>query len=173
MTHQITLNEYIYILLIEKNLNGFTVLNLRDEFLKITDSLDPNEARKYVYRHLLHLERNGFLLTKGQGRKRTYHHSDKFKSTEFKPKAFISKKTIENSPKNSSIYSELEKEKHKFEGELAITLEEIDECKALAERLPSHKKSFISLAEAKREISVKYLAKVNVLNQALNFLVTE
>ncbi|HAS8623081.1 TPA: phage tail tape measure protein, partial [Vibrio vulnificus] len=87
MTNKTELNEYIYTLLIEKELDGLTVPRLRDELLKITGEFkDIVEARKFLYRHLLQLEQKGLLQTKGQGRKKTYHKSELFKTTEFKSK---------------------------------------------------------------------------------------
>ncbi|MBF4312358.1 phage tail tape measure protein, partial [Vibrio anguillarum] len=39
----------------------------------------------------------------------------------------------------------------------------------LSERLPSQKSSLLKLSEETRERSVRYLAKINVLNHVLNF----
>lgn len=170
MTNKAVLNEYIYTLLIEKGLDGFTVPCLRDELLKITGEFkDVVEARKFLYRNLLQLEQKGLLQTKGQGRKKTYHKSEMFKATEFKPKKRKSQKikpVTRSSDKTLSL-DELVLERRKYEAELAIALAEIEEFKLLSERLPSQKSSLLRLSEETREKSVRYLAKINVINQAL------
>ena len=68
MTKKTSINEYIFTLFIEKGLDGLTVPALRDELLKITGEFkDITEARKFLYRQLLPLEKKGLLWTKGQG----------------------------------------------------------------------------------------------------------
>jgi hypothetical protein len=69
MTKKTSINEYIFTLFIEKGLDGLTVPALRDELLTITGEFnDITEARKFLYRQLLPLEKKGLLWTKGQGR---------------------------------------------------------------------------------------------------------
>ncbi|WPC73950.1 phage tail tape measure protein [Vibrio porteresiae] len=170
MMNKTLLNEYIYTLLIEKGLDGFTVPYLRDELLEITGEFkDVVEARKFLYRHLLQLEQKGLLQTKGQGRKKTYHKSELFKTTKFKPKRRKSQKieAVEKSHNKTLSLDELVWERRKYEAELAIALAEIEEFQLLSERLPSQKSSLLRLSEETREKSVRYLAKINVLNQAL------
>lgn len=165
------LNEYIYTLLIKKNFDGFTVPRLRDELLQITDRfLDKAEPRKFIYRQLLKLERQGLLTTKGNGRKKTYHKTDRFREMEF-----VSKKTVQKKVKHSktitleksSTVDELVVEKRRYEAELEIVLAEIEEYQVLAGRLLEHETELLKLAEASRESSVRYLAKINALNDAI------
>lgn len=170
MTNKTVLNEYIYILLIEKGFDGLTVPHLRDELLKITGEFkDVVEARKFLYRNLLQLEQKGFLQTKGQGRKKTYHKSELFKSTEFKSKKRKSQKikAVTRSHDKTLSLDELVLERRKYEAELAIALAEIEEFQLLSERLPSQKSSLLRLSEETRGKSVRYLAKINVINQVL------
>ena len=170
MTNKTVLNEYIYTLLIEKGFDGLTVPCLRDELLKITEEFkEIVEARKFLYRQLLQLEQKGLLLTKGQGRKRTYHKSELFKVTEFKAKKrkLQKRKAVKQISDETLTLDELVLERRKCEAELAIALAEIEEFQILSERLPSQKSSLLRLSEETRERSVRYLAKVNVLNQVL------
>ena len=56
------INKYMFTLLIEKGMDKFSVVELRDGFLKIMlerHSLD--EARKYIYRQILAYEKKGWL----------------------------------------------------------------------------------------------------------------
>ncbi len=170
MTKKTAINEYIFTLFIEKGLDGLTVPSLRDELLKITGEFKGiTEARKFLYRQLLPLEKRGLLWTKGQGRSRTYHKSEQFKETEFKPKKNKQQKlkTIIKTPDEVLTLDELVLEKRKYEAELAIALAEVEEFRLLSERLPVQKSALLRLSEETREKSVRYLAKINVLNQAL------
>lgn len=171
MTKKTAINEYIFTLFIEKGLDGLTVPALRDELLTITGEFkDITEARKFLYRQLFPLEKKGLLWTEGQGRTRTYHKSEQFKETVFKPKKRKHQK-LKTVVKNSDevlILDELTLERRKYEAELAIALAEIEEFQLLSERLPSQKSSLLKLSEETRERSVRYLAKINVLNHALN-----
>lgn len=166
MTKKTAINEYIFTLFIEKGLDGLTVPALRDELLTITGEFkDITEARKFLYRQLLPLEKKGLLWTNGQGRTRTYHKSEQFKETVFKPKKRKQQK-LKNSDEVLTL-DELTLERRKCEAELAIALAEIEEFQLLSERLPLQKSSLLKLSEETRERSVRYLAKINVLNHAL------
>lgn len=67
----------MYKLLIERTLDGFSVIELRDEFIVIKDSLiDPDEAYKKVYRQILRFIKKGWLNGEGSGRQ-----NDTFRQT--------------------------------------------------------------------------------------------
>ena len=75
MTKKTAINEYIFTLFIEKGLDGLSVHALRDELLMITGEFeDITEARKFLYRQLLPLEKKGLLWTKG-GQEHTTNQS--------------------------------------------------------------------------------------------------
>ncbi|HDY7617469.1 TPA: phage tail tape measure protein, partial [Vibrio vulnificus] len=105
----------------------------------------------------------------GQGRTRTYHKSEQFKETVFKPKKRKQQKlkTVVKNSDEALTLDELTLERRKYEAELAIALAEIEEFQLLSERLPLQKSSLLKLSEETRERSVRYLAKINVLNHAL------
>ncbi|WP_225460638.1 phage tail tape measure protein, partial [Vibrio vulnificus] len=139
---------------------------------KTAGSSDRNKPKRAIaITEIRTLEKKGLLWTKGQGRTRTYHKSEQFKETVFKPKKRKQQKlktVVENSDEVTTL-DELTLERRKYEAELAIALAEIEEFQLLSERLPSQKSSLLKLSEETRERSVRYLAKINVLNHALNF----
>ncbi|MBT2949709.1 phage tail tape measure protein, partial [Vibrio anguillarum] len=78
-------------------------------------------------------------------------------------------KTVAENSDEVLTLDELALERRKYKAELAIALAEIEEFQLLSERLPSQKSSLLKLSEETRERSVRYLAKINVLNHVLNF----
>ncbi|EOS8311690.1 hypothetical protein ACNPDB_001839 [Vibrio vulnificus] len=68
MTKKTAINEYIFTLFIEKGLDGLTVPALRDELLTITGEFkDITEARKFLYRQLLPLEKKDYFGLRAKG----------------------------------------------------------------------------------------------------------
>lgn len=66
-------------LLIEKGMDGFSVVELRDASLSIEfTGSDLDEARKKVYRQILRFEKNNWLRSEGSGRKKRYFQTDLF-----------------------------------------------------------------------------------------------
>lgn len=60
--------------------------------------------------------------------------------------------------------SKEEARKNVYEGELAITLGEVEEYQSLLSRFPSSKTDLLPLYDAAKERSAKLLGKVNALN---------
>lgn len=64
------INVYIYKLLIEKNMDGFTIVEARDAARLFPESpKDINELRKIVYRQILRCIENEWLCCEGSGKK--------------------------------------------------------------------------------------------------------
>ena len=75
------INAYIYRLLIEKNMDGFSVVEARDIAHLFEDSPnDADEVRKIVYRQIRLCENNGWLRSEGNGRKKRYYKTKIFYS---------------------------------------------------------------------------------------------
>jgi hypothetical protein len=163
------INKYMFTLLIEKGMDKFSVVELRDGFLKIMlerHSLD--EARKYIYRQILAYEKKGWLTCEGQGRRKVYVKSDLFKSLEFIG-VNTQKKTNLVPKKVTSInsYTTLIKEKSNSEGELAIVLGEVEEYQTLMSRFPALNNSLNILFVEAKDRSAKLLGKVNALSKVI------
>ncbi|GAL29973.1 response regulator [Vibrio variabilis] len=61
----------------------------------------------------------------------------------------------------------LQKEKSKYEGELAIVLSEVEEYQSLMERFPKKKDMFLTMFTESKEYSAKLLGKINALSKVL------
>ncbi len=172
MPQVIKLNQHIYSLLIEKECNGFTIVELRDELLIVTDTYqDIDEARKFIYRQTTALERKGLLNSKGSGRYKRYFKTEQFDNAKFVAKQVViaKEKSISSHTDNqaSKLAETLLNEKKQFEAELAILLGEVDEYKALQKRFPEHLSLFYSVFDDAKNNSAKLLGKVNALTNIL------
>ncbi|WP_375753420.1 phage tail tape measure protein [Vibrio sp. HN007] len=136
------------------------------------DFTSASDARKFIYRHMLKLKTLGLVITKGKGRKTTYHKTELFHATEFSSNIRTTTADViavtDTSEKNK--LNDLMQEKLRFEAELKIALTEVDEYRHLAKRLPDIKTELLAKSEESQEQSVIYLAKVNALNHAISLI---
>lgn len=168
----------MYKLLIEKEMDAFSIIEARDALLQIESSnLDANEIRKKIYRQLWLFQQNGWLNSIGSGRQKRFYVTD-----EFRKLSVVSKKRTlvpnTRSPKQCSVdrehdYSVLVKERKEHEGELKIVLGEIDEYRALQARFPTLEDTIAPLLQCSKLRSAELLGKVNVLTNVLKSLTIE
>lgn len=170
------INGYIYKLLIEKNLDGFSVIEARDEASVFPESpKDVNEVRKIVYRQLLKCIECGWLRCEGSGRGKRYFKTDEFNSLSFEPrklKARVKKNTSKISVTNkaNSDYSELTIERNRLKGELEVTFGEIDKYKKLKEQYPEQYQLLERLQTAANEKAALFMGNINAISNMLNSL---
>ncbi|EGR0697970.1 hypothetical protein EX461_19595 [Vibrio parahaemolyticus] len=160
------INGVMYKLLIERGVDGFSVVELRDASLSINDmTQDPNEARKWLYRQIYRFEKNGWLVSKGYGRKKRYFVSDTFKTMSIEPK----KKhyTAQSDSLLIESYSVLESELVQHNRNLEIVLGEIEEYQSLCARFPSLDKPLSAMLQKAHSRSAHLIGKVNVLRNVL------
>ncbi|EPB0665138.1 hypothetical protein ACQ90Y_002650 [Vibrio alginolyticus] len=140
MKRSMKISAEMYKLLIERTLDGFSVIELRDEFIVLKGSpIDPDEARKKVYRQILRFIKKGWLRSEGSGRQKRYFQTDTFKSLNVEPKS----------------------------GNVDI---EIDEYQSLKARFPELEPKLITLLEEAKERSAYLLGRVNGLTNVLKVL---
>ncbi|MBO1273562.1 hypothetical protein J3L11_18165, partial [Shewanella sp. 4t3-1-2LB] len=74
------INAIMYKLLIEKEMDAFSIIEARDALLQFEPSnQEANEARKRVYRQLALFQRNGWLKCIGRGRQKRFYVTDEFR----------------------------------------------------------------------------------------------
>lgn len=134
----------MYNLLIKYKFNNFSVLQARDELLKMSDFIgDANEARKFIHRQVNHLVASGYLDVTGTGRNKKFTKTARFYQVKFveKPKHQIcfSKKSLklqlELDP--TSDYQILIEERNQYHSELAMSQAEAQEYETLLRRVTS------------------------------------
>ncbi|MBR9872939.1 MAG: hypothetical protein GYB23_01595 [Vibrionaceae bacterium] len=161
------INPHMFNLLIERGMDDFSVKEARDALLE-SGVLFPSkeDARKYVYRQLLSFEGKGWLLADGLRRDKRYHLTAEFKALAVEPRTLSDKngRVDSNANLKESALNTLVQERKLYEGELAITLGEIEEYQSLLSRFPSNKKDLQPLYNAAKEHSAKLLGKINALN---------
>ncbi len=154
-------------LLIEKGMDDFSVIDARDALLNSSVIFpSKDDARKYIYKQLLSFEEKGWLSTIGTHRSKRYHQTSDFKALTVEPRV-ASKNKVNVDPIVTQTADTplmvLEQEKKQYEGELAITLGEIEEYQSLLTRFPHSRQKMQPLFNAARERSAKLLGKINAL----------
>ena len=161
------INPHMFNLLIEKGTDNFSVTEARDALLNSASTFSSkDDARKYVYKQLLSFEEKGWLSVIGSRRDKRYHQTNEFKALTIEPRSGRNRKAKVDStdiqiPECS--LNALEREKKQHEGELAITLGEIEEYQSLLTRFPNNKQDMQPLFNAARERSAKLLGRINAL----------
>ncbi|GAB3530754.1 hypothetical protein [Photobacterium alginatilyticum] len=147
MSKSVALNEHIYNLLIVRDLDHFTVTELRDALLETGNiNTDKNETRKFVYRQVSRLVLKGYLekSTEKGFHNAVYSKTLAARSTRFHAKknnltkSQEASKIAEKSPGNNKIefLSAIKRERNELEVRQAIALREIDKFKELLHRFP-------------------------------------
>ena len=173
MSKTTKLNKSMYNLLIEKNMDHFSILQARDELLKSIERFnDKTEARKFIHRQVHHLASIGYLEILGTGREKRFKKTELFNKTEFsvrseqsKPKSVrIKHESNEPPTKILDDHIVLIKERNQYQGELAISLAEAEEYKALLGRFPDRSTLLFPLHSAAKEKAATILGKMNAVN---------
>ncbi|WP_366664162.1 hypothetical protein [Vibrio pectenicida] len=161
------ISDEMHKLLIENEMDGFLVVELRDAFVSIDGShVDLDDARRKVYRQLLRLVKNNWLRVEGTGQQKRYFQTDLFKGLQVDTASEKTKLT----PYVASDYSVLRHERNQYKGELEIVFGEINEYQSLCRRFPELEPRLHPLLEQAREHSAQLLGRVNVLTNVLKTL---
>lgn len=141
MAKKIALDNDLSSILLTDGFDNFTVLELRSAYLARVDNpaLDKVEARRYVYRHILRLEKYGLLVRKESTKKdRTYYS----KTAELSPDRFNSHNEQASAPKETTrsdrheLRQQLHEKLNRYRSELLMALGETEEYKSLHQEFP-------------------------------------
>lgn len=156
-------------LLIEKRMDGFSVVEARNASLNVEqDTQNLDEARKKIYRQIWQYQQKGWLRSEGEGRHKKYFQTEQFRNLQVTPRK---KAAYANSAKEStSDYSVLLHECNEYKGELEIVLGEIEEYQSLKSRFPELKCKLAPLLQQAKERSAHLLGKMNGLTNVLKTL---
>ncbi|EGQ8276863.1 hypothetical protein GT901_20695 [Vibrio parahaemolyticus] len=172
------LSHPIYNLLINHNLDRFTVTQARDVLQQSIDCFDnANDARKYVYRQVNRLVSNGYLKTVGNGRAKQYIKTEAFNLSSFSKKmvkkyqceTMVPEKTTQIS-QNEKYIETLQKERIRYKSELSVTFAEEQEYCRLMSRFPDKKELLMPIYTQAKERSETTLGKINALTSVLNIV---
>ncbi|AYO17542.1 hypothetical protein D0812_24615 [Vibrio owensii] len=170
--HRIDSNIYQYISPPEAT--DFTILEVRDWVLKCSDMYgSKSAARLFVARQLEALVKVGLISVNSSGRKKTFSKTAYFNEDKIKivtKKQRTKKEVLPVHSHDKSIFNELRNERADIEAELAITLAEVDEYKALMARsnaLNTLLKASYSEATQK---AATLMAKLNVWTHTISLM---
>ncbi|MCG9782003.1 hypothetical protein L1D52_06510 [Vibrio brasiliensis] len=167
MKRSTKISAIMHKLLIEKGMDRFSVIELRDASLSISDlRKNPDEARKRLYRQILRFVRNGWLESEGEGRDKRYFQTELFRSLNVRPK--VGRENVTFPVKPSPDYSVLRHERNQYKAELEIVLGEIDEYQSLNRRFPELEQRLNPMLQQARDRSAHLFGKVNVLTNVIN-----
>jgi len=156
-------------LLIEKRMDGFSVMEARDASLNTEEGTQNlNEARKKIYRQIWQYQQRGWLISKGEGRNKRYFQTEQFRELQVAPRKKIRYETLRK--EFTPDYSVLFRESNECKGELEIVLGEIDEYQSLRCRFPELESQLTPLLHQAQERSAHLLGKINGLTNVLKTL---
>tara|TARA_R110001599_G_scaffold88110_1_gene234383 strand:- start:262 stop:822 length:561 start_codon:yes stop_codon:yes gene_type:complete len=172
MAKKIELDSSLFSILKKEGFNNFTVLELRGAYLAISgnNNLHKVEARRFVYRHILRLEKKGLL-------KRT-HSKNTNKTSYVKTPLFeISKLDVkdddldndavtsqeENNLPSKDLIRGMVNKLQNYKVELLTSIGETDEYKALCLEYPQLKDQLQDSYNRARDNSQKIIGKVKAL----------
>lgn len=164
MKRSTKISAMMHKLLIEKGMDGFSVIELRDAFVSSDNGItDRDEAWRMVYRQIKRFADNNWLISEGKGRKRKYFQTSLFKNLQVEPKI----QTIRINTPTGTDYSVLFCEHNQYKAELEIVLSEIDEYQSVIRRFQELDTKLKPLLEQAKDRSAHLLGKVNALTNAL------
>ncbi|NLS14899.1 hypothetical protein HGP28_18745 [Vibrio sp. SM6] len=157
-------------LLIEKRMDGFSVVELRNASLAYVETpCDLHELRKRLYRQLQRFESNNWLRAEGSRVDKRYFQTEQMNNFDFVPKIIS---VAHNEPETPTL-AVLTRERNESRGELEIALGEVDEYQSLIQRFPELEPKLDVLLAQSRERSAQLLGKVNVLTKVLDTFACE
>ncbi|RXJ71347.1 hypothetical protein CS022_21200 [Veronia nyctiphanis] len=171
MKQTVPLNQWLYKALIENEMDGFSVLEIRNDLLEDTAELfDKQALRKIIYRQIYKLVDRGFLEKRqdeAQGSNR-YFKTDRFKALHF-----VSAKRTILPPNNVESQKEplrsflgyICEEKAQSEAELRVMLGEADEYKRVLAHFPAQSTFIHPLYEKSKAYSSELLGRINALSK--------
>nr|USN27210.1 transcriptional regulator VspR [synthetic construct]VVV03653.1 Transcriptional regulator VspR [Aliivibrio wodanis] len=182
MSNKVKLNEVVFKILIENKLDGFTVSDMRDSVLEVSDLFESKEAAgTFAYRQIFALEKKKLLAKseKVDGKKLTYYQTElllnsqvTMKSYEFKERAkrtsVIPKASISSKEKPiSELLKAVTKQKTQYEAELTMVLSETEEVKHVMSSFPDESTHLQALYLDLRNQSATLCGKVNALTKII------
>ncbi|MDC2890363.1 hypothetical protein [Psychrosphaera algicola] len=158
------LNNLMKHLLIEEAMDEFTVTELRDvAHNKFEQKQTPVELRVKLYRHLLALEEKGLLSTKGTGRNKKYAKTNLFIEC-------FSKSLHDASEASFEKIQSLKKERNSIQGELEITLGEVEHYENFIKRFPDNRVVITTLKDKAKGQAASLLGRINATSKLISVL---
>jgi predicted transcriptional regulator len=174
MTKKMDLDRDLLSILLTESFNNFTVLELRSAYLAIVNNpqLSPVNARKYVYRHILRLEKKGLLERKYSEKKdRTFYSKSKlFSSDKFKTQENIQEDPVHQikSEEIADLKMDLINRLNQYKLELLTSMGETEEYELLCNQFPQLIEDLKERYNHARDNRSKVLGRIKALESLIN-----
>jgi len=166
------IDQFLYRLLVEKSLDKFTVLNLRDAYIRESQvPISPKEARNRVYALIHRYTKQGLLVkeTKQNSRESIYSKTSQFHCTEFYHSSSKNTDDKRNIYSNSTqSIGEIEKKLDQYQVDLLASIAESEEYMKLYETNPELKEALEPNYHQAREQSSKLLGQIKALKAVIS-----
>ena len=167
MTKELKINNKMYVLLVDNNIDNFTVDELYSQYLALGLSKKDGKDRQFLYRQLFSLEDRGLLSKQGESysRQMTYSKTALFQSSTLLPKkgpyqpSLPKKELMTQLPPLANLKQELVQTYTRF----ALSRDESKEYKRLLIQYPGMTQHFKEHYQQSRENAFSLLAKINAL----------
>ncbi|OEE36947.1 hypothetical protein A1QO_04585 [Vibrio genomosp. F10 str. ZF-129] len=172
----ITLIQPLYQILVEEQLDDFSVLELRDRFMALSESqIDKVTARRFVYRHILRLV-NKQLLNKvaiDGCQKTTYQKTVRFSQTSWEitgDDQTISLSGSDISCENKRAFPKtiLQERLEQCESDFLACLHEFETYQGLSSEFPHLKESLHDVRRKTKMQSSKLVGEIRAIKMALS-----
>ncbi len=164
---EIKINNKMYVLLVDNNIDNFTVAELHSQYLRLGLSKKDGKDRQFLYRQLFSLEDRGLLSKQGESysRQMTYSKTVLFQSSTLLPKkgpyqpSLPEKELLSQLPPLATLKRELVQTYTRF----ALCRDESKEYKRLMIQYPSMTQYFKEHYQQSHENAFSLMAKINAL----------
>ncbi|WP_407334286.1 hypothetical protein [Enterovibrio sp. 27052020O] len=179
MNPNVPLNQWLYKALIEKGMDGFSIVEVRDCLLpEIGEEINKRELRLKIYRQVYKLVDRGYLIKGGDkaSPEARYFKTDAFRAHEYTsanrtklPKEtalVVSTEPSASVSTNDELFlGQLSRDKAQSEAELRITLGEVEEYKRVLDLYPEQAALIEPLYSKTKDQSAELLGRINALSK--------
>lgn len=171
----ITLIQPLYQILVEEQLDDFSVLELRDRFMALSEpQIDTATARRFVYRHILRLvnkQRLNKVVSEG-GQKTRYQKSELFAKTSWniiQDEHTINLSESDASCENKQVFPKtiLQERLEQCESDFLACLHEFETYQGLSSEFPHLKESLHDVRRKTKVQSSKLVGEIRAIKMAL------
>ena len=170
MTKEIKINNKMFVLLVDNNIDNFTVAELYSQYLALGLSKKDGKDRQFLYRQLFSLEDRGLLkkVGKSYSREMVYTQTALFQSSVILPKKGPYQRLL---PAKSELMAQLpsiddlKQELLQAYSRFTLSKDESIQYKQLMTQYPSMSQHFNSHYQRSRDNAFSLLAKINVLKK--------
>jgi hypothetical protein len=161
------INEKIYVLLVQKKINNFSICELKDAYMaEFTNYKTEDEVRKFIYRQVYKLVNSGHLIKKGKKHTNSikYHQTQVFKNEFLIDECQMYSKRFNETDCKFVLRGKLIKYKEHLVSSIAES-EEYQRCINQYPQLINTLKPKLELANHKKS---QFLGKITAIENILN-----